>query len=675
MILNELIKSGPLAKVWLSAHQERKLSKTQALGVDVGESVEAILTQDAALPLRSSGPLMLGVVRIYSRKVGYLFDDCKEARERISLAFRPGIVDLPEDQLRANRNAITISGARDGGFDFTDWTWGPSAFLVPPRQSLLGAGEGAGAAGAGGLGAGAAGLGAGAGAGGYGAFNFGVPRAPSVYGGSQTTGSRQGSTDPEASHIDSNDFSGIDLGLDFGDLGGEMDDSIEVGRDVRTPFSKEGSAAFGVGRHESRERSMGMMDFGADEMPPMDFGGDDMPMMGDYEPMDLGLDLDEEPARDRRESTTLLTPPPPEAESITDLTPRTAAQISAHPQRSAPKAKRPRLVQPDDELELAEEDQPRDRSGLLGEQRFIPSDPSTVLLQEILADPAAHLLPTVKINGEDHILVGPMGLAPELAELFAFPAHGLRRGRGIEEEKDAPNKRARREDDELEVARRRAGDSAVPFEFPAAGEDDTFVYEDPAGNEFDFGPEEYPAMDMGGTPEPFTFDTDAGAGAGPSGAPREPSMAPSRAESIAREIQYGATPEGEFALAMFDPRTTAGSRAGESQLSQLSTPSGSGRGEQGSQRDGGAGRNTSMAMGLLRKELDAIEEGDRVVSFEKLADKATKRAASAFFFELLSLGTRDCVVLEQPEAYGDIKVEGKEKLWSSVGATQASQAV
>lgn len=39
MILNELIKSGPLAKIWLSAHQERKLSKTQAMGVDVGESV------------------------------------------------------------------------------------------------------------------------------------------------------------------------------------------------------------------------------------------------------------------------------------------------------------------------------------------------------------------------------------------------------------------------------------------------------------------------------------------------------------------------------------------------------------------------------------------------------------------------------------------------------------
>src|SRR5690348_10382364 len=41
MPLNDLIlsKRGPLAKVWLSAHHERKLSKQQALGVDVGETV------------------------------------------------------------------------------------------------------------------------------------------------------------------------------------------------------------------------------------------------------------------------------------------------------------------------------------------------------------------------------------------------------------------------------------------------------------------------------------------------------------------------------------------------------------------------------------------------------------------------------------------------------------
>lgn len=41
MLLSELIlsKRGPLAKVWIAAHQERKLSKQATLGVDVEESV------------------------------------------------------------------------------------------------------------------------------------------------------------------------------------------------------------------------------------------------------------------------------------------------------------------------------------------------------------------------------------------------------------------------------------------------------------------------------------------------------------------------------------------------------------------------------------------------------------------------------------------------------------
>ena len=45
MLLTELIlsKRGPLGKVWLSAHQERKLSKAQTLGIDVEESVGELL--------------------------------------------------------------------------------------------------------------------------------------------------------------------------------------------------------------------------------------------------------------------------------------------------------------------------------------------------------------------------------------------------------------------------------------------------------------------------------------------------------------------------------------------------------------------------------------------------------------------------------------------------------
>ena len=60
------------------------------------------------MALRLSGQLLLGVVRIYSRKAKYLLDDCNEALLKIKMAFRPGIVDMTEEQLTVNRNAITL---------------------------------------------------------------------------------------------------------------------------------------------------------------------------------------------------------------------------------------------------------------------------------------------------------------------------------------------------------------------------------------------------------------------------------------------------------------------------------------------------------------------------------------------------------------------------------------
>ena len=60
------------------------------------------------MALRLSGQLLLGVVRIYSRKAKYLLDDCNEALLKIKVAFRPGVVDMTEDQLAVNRNAITL---------------------------------------------------------------------------------------------------------------------------------------------------------------------------------------------------------------------------------------------------------------------------------------------------------------------------------------------------------------------------------------------------------------------------------------------------------------------------------------------------------------------------------------------------------------------------------------
>lgn len=79
-------KTGPLARVWLSANLERKLSKQHILQSNLTESVEQIIMPtQAPMALRMTGQLLLGVVRIYSRKARYLLDDCNEALLKIKM--------------------------------------------------------------------------------------------------------------------------------------------------------------------------------------------------------------------------------------------------------------------------------------------------------------------------------------------------------------------------------------------------------------------------------------------------------------------------------------------------------------------------------------------------------------------------------------------------------------
>jgi cohesin complex subunit SCC1 len=74
-----LQKSGPLARVWLSANLERKLSKKDVLQSNVIDSVDAIITpSQAPRALRLSSQLLLGVVRIYQRKTRCLLNDYDE---------------------------------------------------------------------------------------------------------------------------------------------------------------------------------------------------------------------------------------------------------------------------------------------------------------------------------------------------------------------------------------------------------------------------------------------------------------------------------------------------------------------------------------------------------------------------------------------------------------------
>eukprot|EP00555_Chaetoceros_dichaeta_P005827 CAMPEP_0198265788 /NCGR_PEP_ID=MMETSP1447-20131203/24649_1 /TAXON_ID=420782 /ORGANISM="Chaetoceros dichaeta, Strain CCMP1751" /LENGTH=98 /DNA_ID=CAMNT_0043955471 /DNA_START=167 /DNA_END=459 /DNA_ORIENTATION=- len=84
-----LAKKGPLGKVWLAAHWgDKKLGRHQIFSTDICSSVESIVNPAVPLALRMSGHLLLGVVRIYSRKVRYLMNDCEEAMVKIRMAFR-----------------------------------------------------------------------------------------------------------------------------------------------------------------------------------------------------------------------------------------------------------------------------------------------------------------------------------------------------------------------------------------------------------------------------------------------------------------------------------------------------------------------------------------------------------------------------------------------------------
>ncbi|GME91067.1 unnamed protein product [[Candida] boidinii] len=117
-----LSKDGPLAYVWLAANLERKLTKQQLLTASISDSTEAIASSSAIptaskpndisqsqitftqrsqrrlvdsasssaepLALRLTGQLLYGVVRIYSRKAKYLFDDVTDALLKLKSAFK-----------------------------------------------------------------------------------------------------------------------------------------------------------------------------------------------------------------------------------------------------------------------------------------------------------------------------------------------------------------------------------------------------------------------------------------------------------------------------------------------------------------------------------------------------------------------------------------------------------
>ncbi|KAG9447201.1 hypothetical protein H6P81_013329 [Aristolochia fimbriata] len=78
-----LSKNGPLGTIWLAAHFPRRLRKHLVAETNICASVDKILLAEVPMAFRLLGYLLIGIVRIYARKVEYLYHDCNEALIRV----------------------------------------------------------------------------------------------------------------------------------------------------------------------------------------------------------------------------------------------------------------------------------------------------------------------------------------------------------------------------------------------------------------------------------------------------------------------------------------------------------------------------------------------------------------------------------------------------------------
>ncbi|XP_057766913.1 sister chromatid cohesion 1 protein 2-like isoform X2 [Salvia miltiorrhiza] len=79
-----LSKKGALGIIWMAAHCHKRLKKNQVQQTDIPSSVDKIMDDEVPVVThRILAFLLLGIVRIYSKKVEYLFDDCHEILNRL----------------------------------------------------------------------------------------------------------------------------------------------------------------------------------------------------------------------------------------------------------------------------------------------------------------------------------------------------------------------------------------------------------------------------------------------------------------------------------------------------------------------------------------------------------------------------------------------------------------
>ena len=577
-----LCKTGPLARVWLAANLERKLTKQNVISSNLENNVKDIIGQgQAPMALRLSGHLLLGVVKIYSRKAKYLLDDCNEALSKIKVAFKPGNVDLPSHQAHtANPNALMLPDAVTELDLFAP---------LPDPEDLL-----------------------------RDDYDRRAPgKDPTLldFGTSQLLSESQQTPRREKRTMQLDD---IDLGLDFG-LGGDdlirstpmsEERSIEMGRRPETPQRDEPTVLDGD--------DLGI-DFGIDGDTTIG-GGAALPAMDTDQPMldaDDGFQftgLDNELAkgaaeRRQRDSASLLSDLRPSQERDLEKTFQLDQnEFEEDPTiiQAAQRRKKRKVMREDSETQLHNSQikkQQEDRSAITKAPTFLPRDPLLLQLMEMQRN--GSFVSNIMGNGRME------GWAPELRGILS-----------LEVVRKAGEKKRKRDSGIADVETDGERETTPQLQLPQE-EDEGFQ---------------------------------AGAGAD--------DFAPIMSDGIDRPLHDSTLNEDEAYASPTAP-------AFDVTEVPLLHPS----------QSGPVSLGTKNAVHLLREHFaphhpkNATEPptpSKRVKAEARFTDlcpeeRTSRQDATKMFFELLVLGTKDAVKVEQDrgEMGGAIRVRGKRGLWGS----------
>ncbi|KAJ9157981.1 Cohesin subunit rad21 [Pleurostoma richardsiae] len=605
-----LQKTGPLAKIWLSANLERKLSKQHILQSNLQDSVDAIISppQQAQLALRLTGQLLLGVVRIYSRKARYLLEDCNEALMKIKMAFRSsGNNDQPANLHIPNRESLVLPD-RITPYDNLDILPGPDvSFLLSQEESFS-------------------------------------ATPMSRKGRARDINLQEDFNNSQFLQVDEDELQlanmeddlGLDLdyGLDIDERPSKIDKSIEMGREAPTPRPVEDDifSEFDIqhpnkdGRDESR-----VLDFGgdavriADDDGDIQMGDDDLQFnVDDQSAMPAARavpdmsrarisesplsDIDEEFAREvemeysRNNQTDLYEPG--------DDTEQTITQKAPH------RSKKRKVLVPDDQTMLTSaliKEQQSKHENILKPQIFLPRDPYLLALMDM--QKTGGFVSSVMMDGRSS------AWAPELKGLLSLEA--IRRPNDLKRKRDSgiadmdiDEEQGRSKSPRLEIH-----DGEDPFGLGGADlgnhsvAPDGTILEIPANDDITHLDDDdfRPASRDGGSPSLAFDDTTA------------PLVHPADSGPVSIGTKH----------AVHILRDLFGPEAATSEEKRK--------------------KSTVVFQELL-------PEG-----------KTTKAEATKMFFECLVLATKDAIKVEQPQGTlgGPIRVRGKRGLWGAWAEREA----